>query len=252
MALVQTTIESGIARVTLDDPKRRNIISTGLSAELAELIDSFEADPAVKAVVITGAPPAFSAGGDLADLEAARGGDLATLEAIYTGFLKVAACKLPTIAAVNGPAVGAGINLALACDVRIAGASARFDCRFLNLALHPGGGHSWMLHRAVGWQKAMAMLVFGEILDGAAAEKAGLALRCVPDDRLIEDAMAFAQGCAKVPRELIVAAKATLALSAATQDRTAAAGHEFVAQVWSMGQPAFGEFLAAMKARIRK
>ncbi len=252
MALVTTTIDSGVALVTLNDPKRRNIISTALSAELAGLIDRFEADPAVKAIVITGASPAFSAGGDLADLEAARGGDTATLQAIYTGFLRVAACKLPTVAAVNGPAVGAGINLALACDVRIAGASARFDCRFLNLALHPGGGHSWMLHRAVGWQKAMAMLVFGEILDGTAAERAGLALRCVPDDTLLEEAMAFAKGCAKVPRDLVVAAKATLALSAATQDRNAAAAHEFVAQVWSMGEPAFGEFLAAMKARLRK
>jgi enoyl-CoA hydratase len=252
MALATCTKDSGIALVTLDDPKRRNIISTELSGELAALIDEFEADPEVKAVVITGAPPAFSAGGDLADLEAARAGDTATLEAIYRGFLKVAACKLPTIAAVNGPAVGAGINLALACDVRIAGASARFDCRFLNLALHPGGGHTWMLNRAVGWQRAMAMLVFGEILDGAAAEKAGLALRCVPDDALVATAMAFAEGCAKVPRDLIVAAKGTLALSAATQDRTAAAGHEFVAQIWSMGQPAFGEFLAAMRARIRK
>ena len=76
---------------------------------------------------------------------------------------------LPTVAAVNGPAVGAGMNLALACDVRIAGASARFDTRFLRIGLHPGGGHAWMLDRAVGPQAAAAMVLFGARLDGARA-----------------------------------------------------------------------------------
>jgi enoyl-CoA hydratase len=252
MALLRSRIENHVALITLDDPKRRNIISTELSAELADAVASCEADAEVKAIVITGAPPAFSAGGDLGDLEAARNGETDRLHAIYRGFLAVAACSLPTIAAVNGPAVGAGLNLALACDVRIAGASARFDCRFLELALHPGGGHSWMLTRAVGRQAAAAMLMFSQIVDGTAAEKHGLAWRCIPDDALVVETMAFAGKIAGVPRELVKVAKHTLANSAATEDRIAAAGHEFIAQVWSATQPGFGDKLAAMKARIRK
>jgi enoyl-CoA hydratase len=252
MALLQSRTENHVALVTLDDPKRRNIISTELSAELAELVERLESDAEVKAVVITGAPPAFSGGGDLGDLEAARNGETDRLHAIYRGFLAVAASSLPTIAAVNGPAVGAGMNLALACDIRIAGASARFDCRFLELALHPGGGHTWMLTRAVGRQAAAAMLMFNQILDGEQAVKQGLAWRCVADDALVGETMEFAGRIAGVPRELVKVAKHTLAVSAATEDRLAAAGHEFVAQVWSASQPGFGDKLAAMKARIRK
>ena len=91
---------------------------------------------------------------------------------------------LPTIAAVNGAAVGAGMNLALACDVRLAGRSARFDTRFLQLGLHPGGGHTWMLQRIAGPQAAAAVVLFGEVLDGEEAERCGLVWRCVDDDAL--------------------------------------------------------------------
>jgi enoyl-CoA hydratase len=250
MALLKSTVEDHVALVTLDDPRRRNIISIELSAALAEAMDGFAVDENVKAVVLTGAPPAFSGGGDLADLEAARGGDTDRLHAIYKGFLAVASSPLPTIAAVNGPAVGAGLNLALACDIRIAGAAARFDCRFMDLALHPGGGHSWMLARAVGRQAAAAMLLFGQVLDGAGAEKHGLAWKCVDDAALVSETMALAKKISKVPRELVKVTKNTLAISAGTEDRLAAAGHEFIAQLWSAREDAFGERVAAMKARI--
>src|SRR5690606_30490026 len=111
----------------------------------------------------------------------------------YEGFLRVARCPLPTIAAVNGPAVGAGMNLALACDVRLAGQSARFDTRFLQLGVHPGGGHTWMMRNAVGPQAAAAMVLFGEVLDGAEAERCGLAWRCVADDELVDTAFTMAR-----------------------------------------------------------
>ena len=89
-------------------------------------------------------------------------GERRSVGSIYEGFLRVLRSPLPTVAAVNGPAVGAGLNLALACDVRLAGASARFDTRFLRIGLHPGGGHAWMLDRAVGPQAAAAMVLFGD------------------------------------------------------------------------------------------
>ncbi len=142
-----------VAVVTLDDPSRRNALSLQLSADLASTIEALVEDPEVGAVVVTGDGPAFCAGADLTQLgDSAREG----LLAIYEGFLAVARCPLPTIAAVNGPAVGAGMNLALACDVRLAGESARFDTRFLQLDLRDPSGqgtHTWdaatcWVHRA--------------------------------------------------------------------------------------------------------
>ena len=152
--------------------------------------------------------PAFCAGADLSHL-----GDKGSKEgllAIYEGFMRVGRCPLPTIAAVNGAAVGAGMNLALVCDLRLAGASARFDTRFLNLGIHPGGGHTWMFQRIAGPQTTFATVVFGEVLDGAAAEKAGLVWRCVPDDELLPAAREMAGRALNVPVELIKKITATI------------------------------------------
>ena len=110
----------------------------------------------------------------------------------------------------NGAAVGAGMNLALGCDVRLAARRARFDTRFLQIGLHPGGGHTWMLRRIAGPQAAVAAVVFGEVLDGAEAERVGLAYRCVDDDELLDAAHALAARAAGAPREL-ACVKATLA-----------------------------------------
>ncbi|MCB1271351.1 MAG: enoyl-CoA hydratase/isomerase family protein, partial [Microthrixaceae bacterium] len=160
-----------VAVVTLDDPSRRNALSLQLSADLASTIEALAEDPEVGAVVVTGDGPAFCAGADLTQLgDSAREG----LLAIYEGFLAVARCPLPTIAAVNGPAVGAGMNLALACDLRVASTEARFDCRFLDLGIHPGGGHTWMLRRLLGPQTAAAMVLFSEVLDAGTALERGL------------------------------------------------------------------------------
>src|SRR5690606_23041327 len=155
---VRSQIRDGVAVVTLDAPDRRNAFDLVMCRETAALFDALEADDTVHAVVITGAGTAFCAGADLSHLgESQREG----LLAIYEGFLRVARCPLPTIAAVNGPAVGAGMNLALACDVRLAGESARFDTRFLQLGIHPGGGHTWMMRNVVDPQAHAELLTFG-------------------------------------------------------------------------------------------
>ncbi|MCB0964737.1 MAG: enoyl-CoA hydratase/isomerase family protein, partial [Acidimicrobiales bacterium] len=146
----------GIAFVTLDAPDRRNAFDLAMCDDMVLAFDALEADPVVGAVVVTGAGSAFCAGADLSHLgDAQREG----LLAVYEGFLRVARSPLPTIAAVNGPAVGAGMNLALACDVRLVGRSGRFDTRFLQLGIHPGGGHTWMLRRLVGPQTAAALVL---------------------------------------------------------------------------------------------
>jgi enoyl-CoA hydratase len=111
---------------------------------------------------------------------------------------------------VNGPAVGAGFNLALCCDVRIAAVSARFDARFARIGLHPGGGHVWMLERAVGPQAAAAMSLFGERVEGPRAAELGLAWRCVADDELLDDAVALAANAADLAPGLAAALKQTL------------------------------------------
>jgi enoyl-CoA hydratase len=205
---------------------------------------------------VTGAPPAFCAGADLGNLStdkerasAPGPGREEGLRGIYEGFLRVAKCPLPTVAAVNGPAVGAGMNLALACDVRIASRSARFITRFLDLGLHPGGGHTFMLQRVGGQQLAAAMLLFGERLDGEAAVSHGLAWRCVEEDQLVEDAVSFALRAAATPA-LAVRTKDTLSRVAALDEHDSAVDVELAAQVWSMGQPFFAERLAALRARV--
>ncbi|MGZ4804192.1 MAG: enoyl-CoA hydratase-related protein, partial [Acidimicrobiia bacterium] len=160
-----------VAVLTLDDPERRNALSQEMVVALTEAVATLEADEAVGAIVVTGAPPAFCSGADVSALTSlgGEGQNPHDVRDIYAGFLRVLECRLPTLAAVNGPAVGAGFNLALACDVRIAGESARFDARFLRIGIHPGGGHTWLLDRAAGPQTTAAMDLFGERIDGPRA-----------------------------------------------------------------------------------
>jgi enoyl-CoA hydratase len=253
VTLVRVETTDGVAVVTLDDPERRNVLSMPMVHEIVAAFDALEADASVGAVVVTGAPPAFCAGADLGDLgRGGESGDGGGVASVYDGFLRVARSTLPTVGAINGPAVGAGMNLALACDVRIAGRSGRFDTRFLRLGLHPGGGHSWMLQRAIGPQGAAAMVLFGQVLDGPAAVERGLAWSCVEDDALLAEATAFAAGAAGAPRELAIKLKETLRAVAVLDQHDDAVAVELEAQRWSFGQPFFAERLAAMRERISK
>src|SRR5690349_12725540 len=228
-----------VAVVTLVDLQRRNAMTATMVAEIVETFDTLEADESVGAVVITGEAPAFCSGADVAALgslsdEKTEGGRR-SIASIYEGFLRVLRSPLPTVAAVNGPAVGAGLNLALACHVRIAGVSARFDTRFLRIGLHPGGGHAWMLERAVGPQAAAAMLLFGERIDGARAAEIGLAWACHPDDELLDAAVALAARAAEVPKELAAMTIATLREAPWQPDFDAAVATEVGRQARSLG-----------------
>jgi enoyl-CoA hydratase len=249
MALRVERPGDGVAVLTLDEPERRNALNLALVDEIIAAFDELEADPTIGAVVVTGAPPAFCAGADLGNLGAAQE---AGLRSIYEGFLRVGRSSLPTLAAVNGAAVGAGMNLALVCDVRIAGRRAKFDTRFLDLGLHPGGGHTWMLQRAVGPQAASAMVLFGQVLDGEAAERHGLVWRCVDDDALLDEAVTLAARAASMPRELAQRAKQTLAAMPAVPTHEAAVDRELEVQLWSTQQPFFAERLAALKSRVSR
>ncbi|HEX9969462.1 MAG TPA: enoyl-CoA hydratase [Acidimicrobiales bacterium] len=251
MSLVKLHIQDRVATVTLQDPERRNALTVPMVEELVAVFDRIDGDDEVGAVVVTGEPPAFCAGADLSFLGSSSGeGKDSSLRAIYEGFLRVGRSPLPTLAAVNGAAVGAGMNLALVCDVRVASRSARFDTRFLQLGLHPGGGHTWMLRRGVGPQATKATVLFGEVLDGVAAEQAGLVWRCVDDADLGATAHAMAVKAASTPRELALRAKATIDDMAAVPSHAEAVDRELVDQLWSVDQPAFRERLAALQGRI--
>jgi enoyl-CoA hydratase len=251
MTLVHSQIADGVATVTLADPSRRNALTLPMVQEVEAIFDELEANPAVGAVVVTGEPPAFCAGADLSHLSSsASGGAEAGLRAIYEGFLRIGRSPLPTIAAVNGAAVGAGMNLALVCDVRLAAQRARFDTRFLQLGLHPGGGHTWMFRRITGPQAVAATVLFGEVLDGAEAERVGLVWRCVADDDLLPTAQAMAAKAAAAPRELVAKVRTSIAAMADVATHQEAVDVEIVPQVWSLEQPAFKERVAALQAKI--
>lgn len=251
--------EGLVAIVTLDDPKRRNMMSPAMVDGIVAAFESIEADEEVGAVVVAASSPGFCAGADLGDLAsasstapAAREKAAGALEAIYEGFLRVARCPLPTVVAVNGPAIGAGMNLALACDLRLVTPKARFECRFGDLGLHPGGGHTYLLSRLVGPERAASMLLFGEVLRGGEIVRGGLASRLVDDDEVLEEAVTTAGRAAGLPRELAVRMKESLRFAERASSHAEAVAHELEAQVWSLFEPFFSERLAALRSRISK
>lgn len=249
MAMVLYDVSDGIATLTLNNPQERNSMTAEMVAEIVAAMEAAEADADVRVVIVTGTPPAFCAGANLGNLaEATRD----SLLGIYEGFLRVARSPLPTIAAVNGAAVGAGMNLALGCDVRIAAKSARFDSRFLQLGLHPGGGNTWMQLRIAGMQTTMATVAFGDVLDGEAALRAGLVWKCVDDAALIASTREFAAKAAGAPKELLESIKKTIVEIGAVPTHGEAVEFELGPQVWSTRQPWFRERLAALQAKISK
>lgn len=248
MSLLDVVVTDRVAVLTLNDPERRNVVSHALNAELGGAMDDLEGRGDVGAVVLTGAGSAFCAGGDLDDLANCAGPE--DLEAIYAGFLRIAESPLPSVAAVNGPAVGAGMNMALACDVIVAGRSARFDTRFMQIGIHPGGGHTWRLRRITDHQTVMAMVVFGQVVDGPRAAEIGLAWECVDDDALLATAQAIAGRAAAAPAGLVRRTKKTVQALAAIDAGDQAVALEVGPQFASMGEPAFTELLARLKAQI--
>jgi enoyl-CoA hydratase len=249
MSLVLFDVADHVALITVNDPDRRNAVTDDMSRQLRAAVERAEADLDVHAVVVTGAGKAFCAGADLSALgSAAEEG----LRRLYDGFMAVGRCTLPTIAAVNGPAVGAGLNLALAADVRIAGPNALFDARFQKLGIHPGGGATWMLHRGVGPQVARAALLFGMRFDAESAVRHGLALS-IADDPVVA-ALELATGPAAAPREVVLATKATMRATASPgvldiDLHEQAKGIELGPQAHSIQSPEFAARLDAAKKK---
>lgn len=200
---VRYTVADNIATITLDAPERRNALSVEMSRELIDAARTAEADTAVGAVIVTGGKH-FCAGAVrevLADVGRDPVEDEAyrNLETVYAAFTTIGTMGLPTIAAVRGAAVGAGLNLALATDLRIVSTTARLLPGFAQIGIHPGGGHLSLLHRTAGREVAAAMGLFGEEVRGEQAVERGLAWAAHEDDAVEQAARDVAARVAADP-----------------------------------------------------
>ena len=185
----------GVRVLRLTNPARRNAIDRVSRAELAAAVAAIAADDAARVLVVTGDGPSFCAGADLVDLFGdAPSRPIAQIRAdlmqVYDSFLKLLDLPIPTIAAVRGAAIGAGLNLALSCDVRLAAPDVSFGAVFTRIGLHPGGGCTYFLTRLLGPQGAMRVLLDGGALDAEAAVRHGLVSEIVDDPEAAALAMA--------------------------------------------------------------
>ena len=182
-----------IAVVTLDLPQRRNSMSTSMTESWVRLMGLLATDEALAAVVVTGAPPAFSAGGDLSWIVKDRDASVPELRermlAFYRSWLSVRDLPVPTIAAVNGSAIGAGLALALACDIRYAAADAKLAVPFTSLGLHPGMATTWSLPDVAGMAVARDLLLTGRVVAGEEAVRLGLASAAYPAEEVLHRAL---------------------------------------------------------------
>ena len=186
-----------IAVVTFDLPGRRNAMSTAMTQSWVRLMAGLREDPDLAAVVVTGAPPAFNAGGDLSWIVSEPDAQVVDLRrrmlAFYRSWLSIKDLEVPTIAAINGHAIGAGFALALACDIRYAAADAKLGVPFTSLGLHPGMATTWSLPDVAGPAVARDLLLTGRIVTGEEAVTLGLVSRAVPADEVLGEALAAAE-----------------------------------------------------------
>jgi len=204
----------GIARITLNRPERMNALNVQMMVELAETVQEAATDGEIMVLVLTGAGMGFCSGGDFSYSEV-RSGEVAQGDAVPGGgilgqgrllhpfnekvILGLQRMDKPTIAMVNGAAVGGGFDLALACDMRTGSEKARFMVAFTRIGITPGSGGAWLLPRVVGLPKACELIFTGDFVEAEEAYRIGLLNRLVPADRLEEETIALAQRIAQGP-----------------------------------------------------
>jgi 2-(1,2-epoxy-1,2-dihydrophenyl)acetyl-CoA isomerase len=243
--------EDGIATITLNRPDRLNAMGGTMAEDLEQALEDANSDGGVRVLIVTGAGRAFCSGADLSTLSQdvdekpfflvqrspAAGG-------IRLFPLQLQNLEKPTIAAVNGPAVGAGLSLALACDMRIASDRATFSQIFITRGLVPDTGSTYFLPRVVGMDKACEMVFTGEILDAEQARDCGLVNRVVPHDELMPAVRELAAKIAAGPPIAMKLAKRAL-YNGATTDLASAVEFEGYVQGICFGTQDFREGIAA-------
>jgi enoyl-CoA hydratase/carnithine racemase len=244
--------EGGVVLVTLDLPDRRNAMSVGMTESWGRVMAALQADRTVRAVVVTGQGSAFCAGGDVAWIGSEPGAAVDRLRErmlpFYRTWLSVRDLEVPTIAAVNGAAIGAGMALALACDLRYAAADARLGMPFTALGMHPGMASTFLVPEVAGLAVAREMLLTGRIVTGAEAADMGLVNRSLPPADVLAHAMSVAQTVAAAAPVATRLTKAALAVGGpVTFD--AALQWEALAQPVTLATEDLQEGLAAQRER---
>jgi len=219
MSLLTLEIRGAVALLTLNRPESMNALGAfGDGQAIREVCERVGANPAIRCAVLTGEGRAFSAGGDVKAMRAREGafggGGTAVREnyrrEIHMLSKAIYELEIPLVAAVNGPAIGLGCDIACLADMRIASDRARFGVTFLKIGLIPGDGGAWLLQRVIGYSRAAELLYTGDVIDAATAVEWGLVSRVVPHDRLIDEAIALAERVAAQPPHALRLAKGLL------------------------------------------
>jgi enoyl-CoA hydratase len=250
MSAVSLTRHDDVWELRLTAPQRRNAIDRDLAVRLVELAGEVAASSA-RALVLTAEGDTFCSGADVVDLFGeTRPIDQTrrVLQEVYRGFLSLRELPIPSVAAVQGPAIGAGFNLAMCCDIRILGPQARFSLPFTRIGLHPGGGSTWFLVRAIGRERALKVLLEGGEFTAEAAVAAGLASTIAPDPR--EAALAFAHTVAELDPHLVAAVRRSVDL-AVEGSLAAVTEVEAWEQARSASSPALARHVERFRNRTR-
>jgi enoyl-CoA hydratase len=246
-SLVDMRKNDGVVTITLNDPHRRNALSWEMVQAITTAVNRC-VESRCRALILSNTPPVFSAGGSGDDLLEPK----APLQDMYGAFAAIDAAPFPTIAAIDGAVIGAGLNLAFACDLALCTPDSRFDARFLDVGIHPGGGQLWRLRELIGGQGAAALSLFGEVVSGEEAARLGLVWRCVEPGALLQEAERIAFRAAAHDMELTARVKATLKATAAVVDAGDAVALEWDPQRWSMQRPVFALALEELRSRLGK
>jgi len=241
-----------IAELVLLRPQARNAMTDAMGAEVRHAVDALNADTAVRVVLVRGDGEAFSAGGDFSMLAARaqlpEAENRVAMRTFYADFLSVRALRVPTIAVIGGPAIGAGLCFALACDLRVAAAGVRLAASFVRLGLHPGMGATFLLPRLCGPAAAADLLLTGRAIEAEEALRLGLVNQVHSRDELDVAARALAAQIAAAGPLAVAQTKATLA-AAVERDLESALEREAAAQAVSFGTADFREALQAAAER---
>jgi enoyl-CoA hydratase/carnithine racemase len=219
MDLITVERHGKVAVLTLNRPDAMNALGApGDGDQVAAACAAINADTGIRCVILTGAGRAFSAGGDVKAMQArtgAFGGSAVEIREGYRGNIHrvvraIYGLEVPSIAAVNGAAIGLGCDVACMTDIRIAAEEAKFGVTFLKLGLIPGDGGAWLLPRTIGMSRAAELLFTGDVIDAATAREWGLVSRVVPRESLMDEAMALAGRIAEQPPHALRLAKTLL------------------------------------------
>lgn len=253
MALIKfDQVAPHVGKITLQDPDNLNAMGEAMAAEFSAIVENLRSEKqSLRAIILTGAGRAFSAGGNLEMLErkqALSGEENRTLMLkFYHSFLSILSLNIPLIAAINGHAIGAGLCVACACDIRLAGEQAKFGVTFTKLGLHPGMGGTYFLPRILGFSTAAELMLTGRVIDASEALRIRLVSKVVPNETLLDEAQKLATEIAGCGPDSVRQVLATL--RSGSQSLSAALEHEALCQSINYRS---AEFKEGVRAAIEK